>query len=534
MGVVARAWEFLKGVAAGKLSSVTIQGPDPRKWLEGAAPGLWASNHLAEATQCKGWQFVATRAVARMCGQAEVTVHYVGSQQSQEREARRAIRLFGLAGDRTMRKFWRRELDAIRKAEPTAQGARTARRVASEDDPLVRLLKRRSPQWSGGTYLFAAAQQLCLTGSALIWRVANEVGVPVEQYILPTGLTTPRGPTVTHPEGSYYLAPISSWGMTVPDWMPGTLGQALLTGCEIDARDVKPVRWPHPVNLSDGLSPLAAGAVWIDVANEMDRANWYAMQNSERPGMIFSQDPMVDPDPADKTQFREDLAAEARGVPNTGRHLILPKGLAADSRSRTPADLDFGNGRPQYRDMSLALHGIGPVACGIAEAGSYGGFWASIKQTTELSIQPMLSLIAGEETELLGEAFPGPRREITYTARAIDDPQLLEQRLRTDITAGNVLRVNEYRAMRGLPAIPGPEGEEFVGVKKSVRAEDDPEEPGVQAGDGKEDDTDGTGDDGGPQTRQPQRDAVPGRQDRNGKAHTNGHVNGHGKARWSL
>jgi hypothetical protein len=364
-----------------------------------------------------------------------------------------------------------------------------------------------------------------LTGTALVWLVRNQLGAVAEMYILPTALVTPRGPSPEYPDGGYWLSPIAQWGWAVPVttdslWMAGTLGTAMMAGIMIPARDVKPIRWPHPVFLTDGQSPLAAGSVWVDCAGQIDLACFYGLQNTERPGMMFSVDPSIAPAQEDVIRFREDIKADSAGVPNTGRHLVLPPGVTADTRSRPPAEMDYPDGRTAYRDANLALHAVAPVACGISEAGNYGALWAGIKQTTELSVQPILSLIAGELSEVLssqpGVSASGARVELTLTAPAIDDPQLLEQRLRTDIQAGNAVTVNEYRALRGLPPLPPDKGDQFVGQSTSVSVEDVSAEPGLQSDEEKPDEK-RTG------NREPQRNAPPGRQDRNGKAFANGH-----------
>lgn len=471
-----------------------VAGKDPRMFLGGEAPGLWASNHLKESLQVKGWQFVAIRCLAKMVSQADVQIHNVGPLNKQLKKMQSLERKAERIGDSVDARYWKREQarlarsakkyrrrlrnqgllrygDPIAKSEPSPGGFKPLRHPVPWDDPLAQLLRRPNPYWSGVTLLFAFAQQLAITGTCYLWKVSNGLKKPREIYVLPTGLLTPRLPSTQYPNGSYYLSPLSSWGWgkheQVGEWATGALGQAYLTGATIPAEDIKPVRWPNPLYLGDGLSPLDAAAVWVDVANEIDSASWYYLQNSARPGLIIERDKDVDPDPEDVSQFREDLRADNSGTPNTGSHLVLPKGLKAHDRSKNPAELDFQSSRIQYRDAGLAIHGVSPIATGIAEAGSYGAFWAAIKQTTEIAVQPMLDLLGGELTEFLGLSFDGPPREVTPQARSIDDPQLLEQRLRTDIAAGNVLKVNEYRSIRGLSPLPGEEGEAFAGQKQA-------------------------------------------------------------------
>lgn len=510
-----------------RVEKTKVKGQDPRPYLAGAQPGIWASNHFEEANQVKGWQFVAIRTLARMCSQGECAVHRVRDIESGKRKLgiieRRIAKARHIA-DPIVRSYRLERLEADRERwrnqvyEKTApDSVRPDREPAKPSHPLMKLLKRWNPEWSGVTGVFATVQQIAATGVALIWAVRNGLNEPVELYVIPTGLCQPRMPSDEFPRGSYWITPISTWGIQPQEvWGVGALGQALLTGAEVDARDVKKICWPHPIYLSDGLAPLSAGSVWVDLGNEMDRSSWYKFQNAERPGMLFKRMPDANPSPEDIAQFREDLRADSAGAPNTGKHLLVPPGIEPMDWSRDNVEMDYANSRPQVRDMNLALHGVTPIACGISEAQAYSAFWASIKQTTELAVQPLLGLIGGELTEFLGHAFGG-HHEIVYNAPAIDDPQTFETRLNTDIKAGNVLKVDEYRALRGLPPLGGSDGEAFVGVRTTVndKSED------IKMSDDKEtkaeEQTDGKADDKGPSIRSPFRDAPPGRQDRNGK-----------------
>src|SRR5262245_50497768 len=81
-------WQVVRkamGVGAGA-------GPvrDPRPYLTGSVPGLWHGNHMQEALSCKGWQFVAVRALSRMSSQAEATLHEVIAPAAEARSLTRA------------------------------------------------------------------------------------------------------------------------------------------------------------------------------------------------------------------------------------------------------------------------------------------------------------------------------------------------------------------------------------------------------------------------------------------------------------
>lgn len=466
------------------------RGHDPRPALAGAIPGMWASNHQAEARQCSGWQFVAVRRLAKMCSRAVLHVEESDDRAANRRGVRRSLRLARRVGDRKSAGRWNRWLKRNATGGPGKAGGTSQDRPVPRSHPLRELLTRCNPEWSGVTFVFAAAQQLAITGTALVWCVRNELGAPAELYVLPTGLCTPQRPSAEYPEGAYRLAPIGAWGVGSADgvWGMGSLGAALMTGARIDARDVKPIRDPHPLYLADGLSPLAAGALWVDVAQEMDRSNFSLMRNAPRPALVFSLEDDADPDQTELARFDEWLRQDASGGENAGKNLRLPRGVKAEPRSTTPLEMDYASARKDYRDANMALHGMAPITAGITEAGSYSAFWAAIKQTNELAVQPLLDLIAGELTELLGDEWDGPRCVVRYESRKIDDPQLAKQWLEEARSAGNAVTVDEYRAkLNGqdvkLRPLGGELGKQFVGVRTTAKLEDgEPEEPGTQNG----------------------------------------------------
>jgi hypothetical protein len=113
------------------------------------------------------------------------------------------------------------------------------------------------------------------------------------------------------------------------------------------------------------------------------------------------------------------------------------------------------------RDAVLGVHGVPPIAAGIGGGGSYAAFYAQLKQFTCLTVQPILELLAEEDTERLAPQF-GDGLTIEYEAAAIDDPEILERRLATDIAARAITK-GEIRSLRGLPPFGDARDNEFAG-----------------------------------------------------------------------
>lgn len=128
--------------------------------------------------------------------------------------------------------------------------------------------------------------------------------------------------------------------------------------------------------------------------------------------------------------------------------------------------IKYNSSFTQFRDAILALYGVPGIAAGISDGGSYAAFYASLKQFICLTVQPILDLLAEDDTEHLAPQF-GKNLTVEIEVSHIDDPDLLEKRLATDIRA-KIIKVDEMRAIRGLPPL-GPErgGDKLVSQNDS-------------------------------------------------------------------
>lgn len=579
---LARLWDWFTGKRR-PAHAAPQGGPDPartakmRPYLSGQSPGFWASDHFEETQHYTGWTYCAVKSLATQAAQATVSATESATPVvKMPRKRRKELACLSRAQRErqrllaAVRKERRRaDRDAAEKAagsntDATAQ--RQARRPLPDTHPIVRLLKRPNVEQSGAAFRFQVVQQLALTGTALVWVLRNKLpsqdegrGYPVELYVIPTGLARPQPPSAAFPRGAYRLIPLASWESAADDegYQPmGALGQLLVQGAIIDARDVKPIRWPHPLFLSDGLSPLSAGVLFVDVAEQLERSRWYDFKQASKPGLVFSVDPTINPAPEDKAAFRVDLSNRHAGTANTGNDLILPPGVSAEQIVRSPAEMDYVNSQPQARDSVLALHGTPSVAIGVSEAGSYAAFFASLKQYVELSVQPMLNLIAEELTEVLSPAYGGTQ-EVKLAAKAIDDPDLALRQQANDVTKWQAAAdkgactVNEFRKGLGLGP-PVPWGEKPMGQPEQPppgappqpgqgQPPGAPPKPGTN-GKPKPRPGDDVGQNGQQQREKPpangapsrngtgQRDAVrEGMPKQDGKALTNGHADGNGR-----
>jgi hypothetical protein len=348
-------------------------------------------------------------------------------------------------------------------------GQDAERKLLPPSHRLVRFLRKPNPgKGSGAKLLFQISQQKALTGTAYLWIIRNGAGVPKEMYCVPTGLMIPLAPTAEYPAGRYQVSPLSAYASPEMDdfQAPGVLGSLLIAGGILDARDVAAIYWPHPLFPWEGQSPMDAGDMFVDVAEQMVRTRWYGLRNEPRPGMIFEQDKESNASEEELDAFVEGVREKKGGAEGTGKSFIMPRGLKMNRADRPADELDFENGWNQARDSNLALWRTPPVAAGITEPGSYAAYYVAARSWTDLCVQPELDLIAMELEEVLGPGFRQGQSEhgfeIRLVAKSVDDGQLENQR-RNRLSQQKCITKDEMRAMEGLPPLPDGRGKVLCG-----------------------------------------------------------------------
>lgn len=437
-----------------------------RGFLGGHSPGWWASDHLEESRHMTGWTFCAVHAVAKQMANAEVHCYRkLPRPASSASETLTRARVDPAAGGARV------------KSATTPDGDRAARQPLPETHPLVRLLARPNPYQPPVVFFYILGQQLRLTGSALVWLVNSELGTPAELWAVPTGLAQPQPPTRQYPLGAYWISSVGTTGYAA-EWAQSTPWAG---GMLVDARTTRRIHWPHPVHLNDGLSPLAACALEVDIAEQLNRATWAAFANEIRPGRVFKVANTGDyvPDQQQLDRFERKIQAWRGGAENAGKHLICPPGVDLANPDRAPAELDYIAGRNQSRDNVLASQQTPPIAAGVTEAGSYSQFYVAMMQWVETSIQPDLSLVAAELSHFLAPYY-GDGVCVELLAKRFDDQQMLDARVKTDTAAGILLK-NEARALRGLPPLPELDGQ-FCGDPTPAQKEAAAAPPGAGGG----------------------------------------------------
>lgn len=378
----------------------------------GLTPGFNLSNHYRETENNRGWVYVAVHTAAKMVSSATITVY----------DPKRSIQ------------------------KAFAPDAPTKQESPDPNHHIAKLLKRPNTMVSGSMFLYQVSQQIRLTGCCLIWEEVNAFGIPVRLWVIPRAWCTFQPANPQYPEGYYRVQPVSgavnSNYFSVPN----------MAGFFLDARLVIRVYWPSPMYPGESVSPLSACSMIIDIADEQDTATFSAYQNAPSPTLHINIDGSVAMTPEQRDMLQQQLAMRNAGSINSGRPLVTQN--AEVSPLGVPlSELNQVEARNNSRENIFGVQQITQGAAGVTEQATYASFVASIKQTTELSVQPELDLIASVLTHRWQKIY-GDDFRIQMDAKNCDDPQVTLAQTQAKIQSG-VYTDNEIRAAFGDGPIEG-------------------------------------------------------------------------------
>src|SRR5262249_55576959 len=101
------------------------------------------------------------------------------------------------------------------------------------------------------------------------------------------------------------------------------------------------LKYPNPLDLHYGLSPLQANALSVDANTELQKSRYQAFHAGQRPGIVLrTEQTLTD---ATARRLEETVQARFAGRENWHRPLVLEQGLKASPWTLSPAEMDFLN-----------------------------------------------------------------------------------------------------------------------------------------------------------------------------------------------
>ena len=294
---------------------------------------------------------------------------------------------------------------------------------------LARLLDDPNPWTTPWELWYLTVLYLELTGNCYWYVVPTVSGAPGELWIIPT-----------------------PWVRVVPDPIQFVKAyEVAVPGLPTEVfapHEVVHLKYPNPLDVHYGLSPLQANALTIDANTELQKSRYQTFLSGQRPGMLLHTDQTLT-DPTIR-RLEEKIQARFGGRENWTRPLVLEQGLKASPWTLTPAEMDYLNSAKLSRDEIFALFRVPPPVAGVVENMGLGAdIWYGARvMFCEGTVQPKLDLLSQALTKDLARRFGA---DVTIAFPDCSPRNQDQRRADDELDAKTGLRTfNEIRRSRGL------------------------------------------------------------------------------------
>lgn len=334
---------------------------------------------------------------------------------------------------------------------PTVVETRVAKGWAQSDEhPLLSLLARPNPYYSGLHLWSATLADWMLSGNAYWFKRRNGVGRPVELWWFPSTIVEPK------------------WGDNGREfigWYDYTVeGQVY----QLDPADVVHFRDGFdPANIRKGLSPLAA--LLREIATDNEAANWTAsmLRNVGVPSVVLSPDGDYDATQEQAEESRDRWVARTTGD-RRGGPIFMSGRTKVSVLSFSPEQMQMRDQRRIPEERVSAIFGTPAVVVGLGaglDRSTYSNMAEAREAAYESFLIPSQRLFAAElNGQLVPDFGDSTRLRVGFDLSKVrvlqDDQNALHERARGDL-AGGLITLNQAREMIAQEPLPGKDGEVY-------------------------------------------------------------------------
>jgi HK97 family phage portal protein len=212
-------------------------------------------------------------------------------------------------------------------------------------------------------------------------------------------------------------------------------------------------RLPNASDFFEGLSPVAAGAEYIDNDNYAMEFNRKFFVNGARPAGFLEGDFVAE---TQLEALKMDFIDMHGGIDNMNRIGVLPKGVKWAPSGASPKDMDFKNMSDNMRDRILAMFGVSRTILGTAESDTNRATAETADYvSSKRVIKPHMMLICGFLNEKLVPRY-GDELYVSFIDPVPEDKAARTTEMQTAVGSQPVLTVNEAREeFMGLGPVDG-------------------------------------------------------------------------------
>jgi phage portal protein BeeE len=389
-------------------------------------PGGQSIDKWEQVRRFRGWQYISGKVIGEEAGMNPPSVGFVRPPEQ------------------VTKSMHKRMLPHIlRKKSFSSIQPHEEIELADSTHPLIRLLKNPNGPDTSYTFLYRTYLFLELTGEAYWWKIRNGLGEVVElwplfpQWVLPR---PGRDKLIAH----YEIRPMNL----------GWSGVQMFT---VEPEDMVAFRYPSPLTLMNGHSPLQSCAEWLDVDEAIESSQWYAFENGTTPGMVikldekvFGKNPISRPD---LNRFYADVDQRLGGREKHRKPLVMNPGMEAQPWQNTPQEMDFAASADNSRDRVLAISRVSKTIAGLTDDVKYDNLAGALANFINRTMGPKYTFVGQTATEQLAIPDFGEDALIYYQNNAPPDAAQQNADIERD-QANASITPNEQRVLRGREPYP--------------------------------------------------------------------------------
>ena len=226
----------------------------------------------------------------------------------------------------------------------------------------------------------------------------------------------------------------------------------------VDVKDVLHIRGPMG-NATSGVSTLAACRAAFRSAISAETAARTTFANGMRPSGVLSTDASITLSKEQRLDFNEYLGENFTGSVNSGRPLLLDRGMKWTQLNITPEDAQMLESRKFSGEEICRIFGVPPAMVGYGDASSN---WGTGK---EVDVLGFIKFSLRRRVKRIEQAVQKQLLTATDRAQGVTVEFNLEGLLRGDSTGRSqfyqtmtqmgAMTINEVRALENLPPVEG-------------------------------------------------------------------------------
>lgn len=306
--------------------------------------------------------------------------------------------------------------------------------------PLVQLIERPNPFYSGNVLWMATLADYTISGNAYWLKVRNGQGRPLQLWWLPSSMVAPVGTATEYVTHYTYTINGKETKLAVADVCHFRFGL-------------------DPANIRKGLSPLVS--ILREIWSDEEAANWTAslLKNSGVPPVVLSPEGDGAISAADAELVKADWINKTTGN-DRGKPIVIPSALKVQQLAVSPQQMDLRSLRQIPEERVSAVLGVPAIVAGLG-AGLARSTFANMSEAREMAyesnIVPTQRLFAADLNVQLLPDFGGRGERVGFDLSKVrvlqEDENKRWMRFGQAFKDGVAMR-SEARSSLGLPTTP--------------------------------------------------------------------------------